>query len=150
MTSLLHVALLAGDLDESLRFYREALGLDRTYEWTRSATPEGRVVYTGRGALIELDEHTYLELLPGEPGHPEPDRTPVHHIALLVPDVDEAYRSCLAAGARACSFDGWDGSPLTVDLNGAPPARVRDAFVLGPSGELLELYEQVSTPELEE
>jgi catechol 2,3-dioxygenase-like lactoylglutathione lyase family enzyme len=140
MTSLLHVALLADDLDESLRFYREALGFERTYEWTQSATPEGRVVYTGRGALIELGERTYLEQLPGEPTN---GTGPVHHIALLVPDVDEAYQRCLAAGARAFSFDGWDGAPLTVDLNGTPPARVRDAFVLGPSGELLELYESM-------
>ena len=69
---------------------------------------------------------------------------PLQHIALIVPDVDGAYDLCLRHGGSAYPLDTWDGGPTTVTINGDPEMLVRVAFVRGPAGELIELYEQYS------
>ncbi|MET9147649.1 MULTISPECIES: VOC family protein [unclassified Streptomyces] len=144
--TLMHVALVCPDIDASLRFYRDGLGFARTYEWTRSAKAgcPCQAIYSGRGVYIELDGSTYIELFPG--GTPGTDSSggPLQHIALVVPDVDEAYRRCLTAGGQAFPLDEWAGDPVTVVLNGEPEVEVRVAFVKGPAGELIELYDQLS------
>jgi glyoxylase I family protein len=142
--TLMHVALVCKDIDASLRFYREGLGFSRTYEWSRSATPTcpSHVVFQGRAMYIELNGETYLELFPGGRDDVDSSAGPIQHIALVVPDVDEAYRNCLTAGGQPFTFDDWSGEPTTVELNGDPALQVRVAFVKGPAGELIELYEQ--------
>ncbi|MEU7751288.1 VOC family protein [Micromonospora sp. NPDC049101] len=142
--TLMHVAISCPDVDESLRFYREGLGFSRTYEWTRTFTETGQVVYCGRGVYIELGGHTYVELFPGGRRDVDSSAGPLQHIALIVPSVDEAYRNCLGAGGAAFPFDQWSGEPTTVTINGSPEMLVRVAFVKGPAGELIELYEQYS------
>ena len=138
--TLMHVAIFCPDVDESIRFYREGLGFSRTYEWTKTYTATGKTVYQGRGVYVELEGETYLELFPGEV------RTdgPVHHIGLAVSNVDELYARSLAAGGRPFAFEDWSGEPTTVTLDGDPEMEVRVAFVQGPAGELIELYEQYS------
>lgn len=141
-TWLMHVAGFCPDVDESLRFYRDGLGLSRTYEWTRTASAAGQVVYSGRGVYVELRRDTYLELFPGGGDGTDSSAGPLQHIAPIVADVDAAYGSCLAAGATDFPLDDWSGGPTTVVLNGEPEVEVRVAFVKGPAGELIELYEQ--------
>lgn len=142
--TLMHVALVCKDIDASLRFYREGLGFSRTYEWTQSSSPTcpHQVIFKGRALYIELNGETYLELFPGGRDDVDSSAGPIQHIALVVPDVDEAYRSCLAAGGTTFTFEDWSGEPMTVELNGDPALQLRVAFVKGPSGELIELYEQ--------
>jgi catechol 2,3-dioxygenase-like lactoylglutathione lyase family enzyme len=142
--TLMHVAIMCRDVDESLRFYRDGLGFSRTYEWTKTFTATGQVVYCGRGVYIELEGHTYIELFPGGQDEVDSSSGPLQHIALIVPDVDEAYRKCLDSGGSAFPFDDWTGQPTTVLINGEPEMEVRVAFVKGPAGELIELYEQYS------
>jgi catechol 2,3-dioxygenase-like lactoylglutathione lyase family enzyme len=142
--TLMHVALACKDVEESLRFYRDGLGFSRTYEWTRVTTTDGRVTYSGRAVYIELEGHTYIELFPGGVDGPDPGTSPFQHIALIVPSVDEAYRKCLNAGGKPAVFDQWNGEPISAVLNGDPEVEVRVAFVIGPSGESIELYEQYS------
>ncbi|GAB7044731.1 MULTISPECIES: VOC family protein [Catenuloplanes] len=134
---LAHVALLSPDIDRSLRFYRDGLGFTRTYGWRETATPEGEVVYRGRGVLVELGGGSYLEFLLGDPGA---GTGPVHHIAVAVDDVDAAYARCLAAGGEPVVDGDWRGDPVSVHIKGDPRLPVRDAFVRGPSGEVVELY----------
>ncbi len=64
----------------------------------------------------------------------------MHHIAIAVDDVDEAYARCLAAGGEPVAEGEWRGDPVTVHIKGDPHLEVRDAFVRGPSGEIVELY----------
>ncbi|UCM88171.1 VOC family protein [Streptomyces marincola] len=143
-TTLMHVAVMCPDIDASLRFYQEGLGFTRRYEFTESATREGQVVYRGRGIYVELEGHAYVELFPGgRPGVTSEDG-PLAHIALIVPDVDEAYRSSLRAGGLPHGLGDWTGEPMSLTLNGSPEVDVRVAFVRGPAGELIELYEQHS------
>ncbi|MEO6090168.1 MAG: VOC family protein [Umezawaea sp.] len=142
--TLLHVAILCPDVDEALRFYRDGLGFSRTYEWTKTFTATGPVVYSGRGVYVELEGETYIELFPGGEAGRDSASGPLQHIALAVSDVDESYERCLAAGGSAFPFDDWSGEPTTVTINGEPEMLVRVAFVKGAAGELIELYEQYS------
>ncbi|MDJ0466589.1 VOC family protein [Streptomyces sp. H27-C3] len=143
--TLMHVALVCKDIDASLRFYREGLGFSRTYEWSESAvvpTCPHQLIFKGRALYIELNGDTYIELFEGGRDDVDSSAGPIQHIALIVPDVEEAYRNCLAAGGQAFTIDGWPGDPTTVELNGDPAVQLRVAFVKGPAGELIELYEQ--------
>ncbi|GAB2913461.1 VOC family protein [Streptomyces mayteni] len=143
-TTLMHVAVMCPDIEKSLRFYREGLGFSRRYEFTRTVSPEGETVYQGRGIYLELQGNSYIELFPG--GRPGVDSAegPLAHIALIVPSVDEAYQSCLRAGGEPAGHASWAGAPTSLVLNGSPEVNVRVAFVKGPAGELVELYEQYS------
>src|SRR6266545_3286699 len=143
-TPLMHVAILCPDVDSSLRFYREALGFSRRYEWTQTKSPAGQVVYEGRGVYLELGGHTYIELFPGGRDEVDSAAGPMHHIALIVPDVDVVYPKCLAAGGQPFPVSDWTGEPTSLLINGEPEMRVRVAFIKGPAGELIELYEQHS------
>ncbi|MFC4029887.1 VOC family protein [Streptomyces polygonati] len=142
--TLMHVAILCPDVDASLRFYREGLGFSRTYEWTKTSTATGEQVWCGRGVYVELEGQTYIELFDGGTAGTDSSAGPLQHLALIVPSVDEAYTRCLAAGGSAFPLETWDGGPTTVTINGDPEMLVRVAFVRGPAGELIELYEQYS------
>ncbi|GLV79341.1 VOC family protein [Streptomyces hygroscopicus] len=141
--TLMHVALVCKDIDESLRFYRAGLGYTRVYEWSKSSHADHtcRHIYEGRALYIELGGGTYLELFPGGRDDVDSLAGPLQHLAVIVPSVDEAYANCLAAGGHAFSFDEWPGGPTSVVLNGEPETKARVAFVKGPSGELIELFE---------
>jgi len=142
--TLMHVAILCKDVDESLRFYRDGLGFAKTYEWSKTTSDTGQVLYCDRGVYIELDGHTYIELFPGGRDDVTSISGPLQHIALIVDDVDEAYTKCLTAGGAAFPIEDWDGAPTQVFINGEPEMEVRVAFVRGPGGELIELYQQLS------
>ena len=139
---LMHVAVLCEDVDKSLAFYRDGLGFSARYEWTKSTSETGQVVYDARGVYLELGGHTYMELFPGGSADVDSSSGPMHHIAIIVPDVDEAYRKCLASGGREFPMEAWTGEPASVVLNGEPEVKCRVAFIKGPSGELIELYDQ--------
>lgn len=142
--TLMHAAILCVDVKESLRFYRDGLGYGKTYEWTRTFTAAGQTIYSGHGTYVELAGDTYIELFPGATAGADPGTGPVQHIALAVANVDDAYARCLANGGREFPFGEWSGEPTSLTINGEPPMDVRVAFVQGPAGELIELYEQHS------
>ena len=77
-----------------------------------------------------------------------PPGFPMNHLALCVFDVDDAYAQALTAGGMPFDLpvpnEEWDGTPLDVVRSGAWPEPMRMAFLQGPSGELIELY-QAST-----
>ncbi|TDC08543.1 VOC family protein [Streptomyces sp. 8K308] len=143
-TTLMHVAIMCPDIERSLRFYRDGLGFSRRYEWTKTISPQGEVVYQGRGIYLELQGNSYIELFPGGREGADSADGPLAHIALIVPSVDEAYESCLKAGGSPAGHADWTGEPTSLVINGTPEMDVRVAFVKGPSGELIELYEQHS------
>jgi catechol 2,3-dioxygenase-like lactoylglutathione lyase family enzyme len=138
--TLMHVALVAADIDASLAFYRDALGFTDTYEWDEVTSAAGVTTHRGRVVYLHLGGETYLEFFAGDGAAGPPG--PVHHLALVVSDVDCAYESCRAAGATAYGSGDWDGAPTDVVLNGVPPMPARVAFLTAPGGEVIELYER--------
>ena len=118
-----HIALKAVDFDASLKFYTEGLGMKFYTQWG-----EG----DGRIAMLDLGDGGILELFAGGA---EGANTNYIHFAMKVDDVDAAYATALAAGAKPKS------EPKVVPLNSAPvKLTLNCGFVYGPSGEELEFF----------
>ena len=122
-----HVALKTADLDASIAFY-EKLGMKFYTSWGEG---DGRVAMMdfGDGGILELfacwsaDEQTNPKYI---------------HFALKVDDVDAAYATALAAGAKPKS------APKVVPLNSKPvKLTLNCGFVFGPSGEEVEFFRVV-------
>ena len=121
-----HIAVKAVDFDASLKFY-EALGMMFYTQWG-----EG----DGRIAMLDLGDGGILELFAGGA---EGANTNYIHFAMKVDDVDAAYATALAAGAKPKS------EPKVVPLASAPvKLTLNCGFVYGPSGEELEFFRIVA------
>lgn len=115
-----HVGIMVSDMDRSIRFYTEVLGL----------TLRERVHLNERTelAFLRLGE-SEVELIAPKEGVPVEGR--VHHLAFTVDDINAALARIKAAGAE------WiDAEPREV-LDGC-----KIAFFKGPDGELLELFQR--------
>ena len=118
-----HVALKATNFEESLKFFTEGLGMKFYTQWG-----EG----DGRIAMLNLGDGGILELFAGGAEGPN---TNYIHFAMKVDDVDAAYATALAAGAKPKM------EPKVVPLDSAPvKLTLNCAFVYGPSGEELEFF----------
>jgi lactoylglutathione lyase len=119
-----HVGLPVSDLDRSVAWYREALGL--THEST-AGVPEGV-------AFMVAPTGERLELLAVDPQPSAWDgpiaalRAGVPHIAWTVDDLDAAHARAVEAGGRSV----W--TPRDT-----PEPGLRIAFVADPDGNLVEL-----------
>ena len=123
--SIHHIAVASGDLDASLRFYREGLGLE---EVTRAPLGERTLVFLRLG-------DSYIELqspVTASPVH----NPPLMHLAVRTPDTDAAVARALAAGGTL------QLEPRDLDLQTTQgPRTVRIAFVAGPDGESIEFVQ---------
>ena len=124
---LLHTMLRVGDLDRSVKFYTELLGMK---ELRRRDVPEGRstLAFVGYGdesenAVIELTYNYGVERY--EPG------TAFGHLAIGVPDIHATCEALRAAGAKITREPGPVKFGTTVI-----------AFVEDPDGYKIELIER--------
>jgi glyoxylase I family protein len=122
-----HVAIQARDWDESLRFYRDTLGMAVTAEF---GSPERKIVLLdmGDGSLIELFQHTAKTPAPGS----DAPNDPVTHIALATTDVHAVTEHVRQAGCKITV------EPKDADLG---VMQVTISFFLGPNGEVIEFFQ---------
>jgi glyoxylase I family protein len=129
-----HVALRASAATGTVPFVERLLGVDKIA--TQSANgpigPVDLIVADGGGAVEFFAEGM------GQAGRMAKARG-FAHLAIGVDEVDESYARALRAGATSMS------PPETVTLPLHPAAKIRFAFVYGPSGELIELIERTWT-----
>ena len=115
-----HVAVTSGDLEASLGFYRDLLGLEVR---ARGADRGGEFDITGitdasvRWADLRLAHGQVLELIEyvdprGRPIRPSPNDPGATHISLRVADVDAVYERLREAGAVVV------GEPITITTPG--------------------------------
>jgi methylmalonyl-CoA epimerase len=132
--SIHHIAIVVRDMDTALGFYRDALGLEVT---ERRQVPEEAVeiafLPTGEGE--DRGEIELIRPLDGESGVARflaKQGEGLHHICLVVENIETAIERLRAAGVRLLSEE------PRVDAHG-----VRYVFVHPQSahGVLLELYE---------
>ena len=128
-----HVSVSVADLDRSLAFYRDLLGLrvreTGEEEGGQMATIVGFPGVRFRYADVELGDGRILELLQYlEPaGRPMTQRTcdpGSGHIAFLVADIDEAYAELVGAGVTVRS------APVTIEGH---PGPVRVTHSMSPA-----------------
>ena len=119
-----HVGLPVSDLDLSVAWYREALGL----------THEGRRRCAGGVAFMVAATGERLELLAVDPQNSAWDdpilalRAGVGHTAWMVDDLDAAHARAVEAGGRSV----WTARDT-------PEPGLGTAFVADPDGNLVEL-----------
>ena len=123
-----HIALKANDFEKSVKFYK-ALGMKEIVGWGKD---ENSVV------MLDMGDGSRIEIFAGESDEKFPREGKYLHFAMKCDDVDAAYLTALAAGAKPYK------EPQTVDLDSHPEKiSIRMAFVLGPSGEELEFFKQL-------
>ena len=148
ISAMSHVAICVRDLDRSLRFYRDVLGLrvekDEVQETRTGGLPHlycdrharRRVVHLRYGTgptapFLVITEH------PGDPLSGEPimlDQIGISHVSFTVPDVEEVTKRLLTLGAETC------GPPDAFkDASG----HIRTVFFRDPDGILVQFDEGV-------
>ena len=120
MVQIHHVAVRVADLERSIRFYSEVLGMRVD---SRTQLPSGADI----AFLAQPGGGCLLELIAGLDDHHRGDGL-VHHLAFTVEDVPAAYQRLRAAGVELI-----EPAPVTL-ANG----RVLFSF-RGPDGERLQL-----------
>jgi len=120
----LRVALTVEDFDKALRFYRDALGLEQTADWS---SDDGRVVLleAGRATLELMDERQAALIDQVEAGKRVSGAV---RLAVEVPNSEETARRLVAAGAAEVA------PPVTT------PWGDRNARVRAPDGMQLTLF----------
>ena len=120
-----HIAIAAADIDASIQFYTEGLGMKPVAFWG-----EG----DGRAALLDIGDGTHVELFATGTRHAQKHQK-LKHFAIRTTDPDKAFENALAAGAKEKM------PPTTLDIPSEPPLPVRVAFVYGPDNEVLEFFQ---------
>ncbi|MGH2926046.1 MAG: VOC family protein [Solirubrobacterales bacterium] len=144
-TGLDHVSVTAADLERSLGFYGDLLGLEVR---ARGEAQGGEFEITGlanpsvRWADLQLAHGQVLELIeyvdpPGDPVRPSVNDPGATHISLRVNDVDAVHRRLIEAGAPVI------GEPATLTAPGAWQG-ARAFYCADPDGVTVELIQQVA------
>ena len=133
-----HVAIRARDFDVSVRFYTQGLGLRVHFQGSVPGLVD-------RAAYLDTRDGRFVEIFgPGSLVQAEgPRRAPeeavregaVLHFCLRATDVDASYHRAIAAGGVSRL------APVARRLCEDPVTDMRVAFVVGPSGEVIELLQ---------
>ena len=143
MTALVHTGLTVRDLDRSLAFYRDVLGMEVVFEQEKQGGYLAEIVgypnahvrmahltFQGGGHRIELFE--YLEP-PSRGNGGEPRDVGITHVCLAVDDIDAVLARLTKGGGEAVS------SPVLVDTG--VNAGGRGVYLRDPDGILIELFQ---------
>ncbi|MFW6189729.1 MAG: VOC family protein [Planctomycetota bacterium] len=117
---LSHACFVVSDLERSVHFYRDLLGLPVAFEFT----DEDGEAY---GYYLHVGARTFIELFRGEP-EPTPGDASYKHICLEVEDIDEAERDLAEKGVEVT------GKKLGND-------RSWQAWIADPDGNRIELHQ---------
>ena len=122
--SLGHVALRTRDIERSIAFYTQKLGLA---EMLRLTYDDGTLFL----AYLRITDTQYLELFPYGTGTTTPGRdvVAINHLCLTVENIDTTLAELAAAGV-----------PLTRDLKLGADGN-RQAWIEDPDGTRIELME---------
>lgn len=142
-----HVSLFVKDVGKAAKFYIDGIGLSLCEEFDDiiGRRTSGEFSFGVASVFLAAGEGRYVELHPAGNGEMSAPSFPLNHLAFGVADVDQAYNRALKAGGIAVEIplptERWDGTPLDVTMTGERPDHMRMAFLAGPSGELMELYQ---------
>ena len=142
IVSMNHTGFVVRDIERSIEFYRDVVGLEvsRTLEREGSAISQvlGYEATHIKGALLSVADGHFLELI--QYVHPEGEERPTEerntlgatHLAFNVEGIDETFARLVERGARRLN------PPAEV----APGRRV--CYMQDPDGNWIELIEDAS------
>ena len=140
-----HTGISVSDMERSLAFYEDILGLERVFDSEVDNNPDlsavvgmdnakGRVVWLVAGdTMIELWQWNRPSGRDLPDDYCPADRG-VTHFALQVDDVDDLHRRVVAGGFRA------NTRPLDLRMH-------KTTYIRGPDGEIIEILEDRVTLE---
>jgi glyoxylase I family protein len=120
-----HVSMSVKDLDKSIKFYSEGLGFTERFSWGKLPR---------RTVLMDTGDGNYFEISKGDPTHTYGEGI-FRHLALRVDDCKAVLELARKAGAEV-TVEARDAT-----LSSNQPIQIRIAFIKGPDGELIELFE---------
>lgn len=151
ITGFFHGGVAVSDMEASLGFYRDALGLEVEFDVVLSARDyvravlgidmeEARVVYLRvpgtEGVFVELLEYRGVPWREHEPRAWEPG---TGHLCFHVADAGELFARAVSLGHRARSED-------VVEIPVGPNRGGRAAYLLDPDGYHVELFQRPPPP----
>jgi catechol 2,3-dioxygenase-like lactoylglutathione lyase family enzyme len=144
-----HCGLTVRDIERSIRFYTELIGLELAWR-QESNTPyiERLTGVPGTHLLVAYlrppgSDGPYVELLqylapPGTPVDTTPNNPGTGHVCFFVPDLDEAHARLTAAGVEFVS-------PPNLITAGVHEGS-KTVYLLDPDGIRVELFERRHRP----
>lgn len=129
-----HVCLKTRDWERTMAFYRDTLGFTEKIAWNLRGT--GR-----RAVMLDTGDGNYVEVFEDPDYVPSPNGS-VIHFALRTDRLDEVAVRVRAAGATI-TIEPKD--VVLASTNGAGPVPIRIFFCEGPSGEVIEFFQNTIT-----
>ena len=129
-----HVCLKTRDWERTMAFYRDTLGFTEKIAWNLRGT--GR-----RAVMLDTGDGNYVEVFEDPDYIPSPNGS-VIHFALRTDRLDEVAARVRAAGATI-TIEPKD--VVLASTNGAGPVPIRIFFCEGPSGEVIEFFQNTIT-----
>jgi catechol 2,3-dioxygenase-like lactoylglutathione lyase family enzyme len=142
VSDYLHVGISVRNLDESVKFYTEVLGMKEGIRVSHKGETISRVVavedaevdvcYVTSGIhRLELIEYKNKDQAKLNTAYQSQDVPGLVHIAFIVDDVDETYRQIKDLGYE------FNSPPMVTRENGP-----KIAFFKGPDNVIIELYQK--------
>lgn len=147
-TTIAHIGLTVSDLDRSVAFYKEVLGLEYIGEMTMDG-PETAALFQREGcsarvaylrtadanaAPVELIQFTDV---PAKKDTPDLFKTSISELCFTTDDIDREYQRLLERGVRFIS------EPQTFDSTKYGFGKSRAVYFYDPDGNILELIQPV-------
>ena len=125
------------DYDKTLKFYVEDLGMKVINSWTKD-----RGDFVSRNCYIDAGEGVLIEVC--ETGVENKSAGIIQHFALLADDAKATLQELKDKGYEIVNSKGLPSEELTIDVVvGEPPIKSRLGFVKSPSGELVEILQDL-------
>ena len=142
VSDYLHVGISVRNLDESVKFYTEVLGMEEGIRVSHKGETISRVVavedaevdvcYVTSGIhRLELIEYKNKDQAKLNTAYQSQDDPGLVHIAFIVDDIDEIYQKI-----RDLGYD-FNSAPMVTRENGP-----KIAFFKGPDNVIIELYQK--------
>ena len=144
ITGFFHGGITVSDMDRSLVFYRDGLGLEQEFDRILDGAylktvldlpfEHIRAVYLRipGGGFVELLEYVGIERLPARS---RPCDYGAGHLCLYVDDVEAMHARLVSMGFSA-------RSEAVVDIDAGPNAGARSCYMTDPDGYAVELFQK--------
>lgn len=96
ITGLAHICFIVKDLEASVKFYTEVLGLTEAFDYKND---QGERF----GVYVHAGERTFIELFQGDPA-PAAEKQSYQHFCLEVDDFDKTVEELRARGAEVSAI----------------------------------------------